>query len=241
MNNLNIANKVTMSSLEIVDYINAHRKEVATIEKPYKELRHDHFMTKVPQVLGEKAAPIFLGTDIYTNGTGGTVQRQIYRFPKREACLMAMSYSYELQAAIFDRMTELENQISKPQLPDFKNPVESARAWADEFEAKQIALKHLEIAAPKIQYFDMVADVNNYMNATTVGQKFGMSATVLNKHLESLDVYNRSIKQGRVFQQWFIDKGLGVMKKTENGYNQSRFTNKGEQWVIEKLTSEGII
>ena len=32
-----------------------------------KELRHDHFMAKVPQVLGEKAAPKFLGTDIYTD------------------------------------------------------------------------------------------------------------------------------------------------------------------------------
>lgn len=145
----------------------------------------------------------------------------------------------EFTAALVNRWYELESQM--PQLPNFNNPAEAARAWADEVEAKQLAQEQLQIAAPKVQYFDMVADVNNYMNATTVGQKFGMSATVLNKHLEALDVYNRSIKQGRVFQQWFIDKGLGVMKKTENGYNQSRFTNKGEQWVIEKLTGEGVI
>lgn len=147
----------------------------------------------------------------------------------------------EFTAALVKRWYELENQITKPQLPDFTNPVEAARAWADEVEAKLIAQKQLELAAPKVEYFDRVADVNNYMNATTVGQKVGMSGTTLNKHLEQFDVYNRAIKTGRVFQQWFIDKGLGVMKKTDNGYNQSRFTNKGEQWVIEKLTSEGIV
>jgi len=54
-------------------------------------LRHDHFMAKVPKVLCD-AAPRFLGTAFYTNGTGAHVERPIYTFPKREACLMAMSY-----------------------------------------------------------------------------------------------------------------------------------------------------
>ena len=61
----------------------------------YPNLRHDHFMVKVPKVLKE-AAPKFLGTDFYLNGTGAKVARDIYTFPKREACLMAMSYSYEV-------------------------------------------------------------------------------------------------------------------------------------------------
>ncbi len=121
MNELMVAQKtsqsnVTMTSLEIVDFINSQRKEAATVEKPYRELRHDHFMAKVPRVLGEKTAPIFLGTDIYTNATGGTVRRYIYIFPKRESCLMAMSYSYDLQAKIFDRMTAMEVALKKPAL-----------------------------------------------------------------------------------------------------------------------------
>lgn len=93
--NFNI-NEVTMSSPDIVDFINNHRKEIATTEKPYKELRHDDFMRKVPSVLGELHAPKFIGTQTYGNNN----TRHIYQFPKREACLMAMSYSYELQAQI---------------------------------------------------------------------------------------------------------------------------------------------
>lgn len=155
-------------------------------------------------------------------------------------CLVA-GYSAPLRMAIIKRWKELESQALKPQLPDFTNPVEAARAWANEVEAKQIAQEQLAIAAPKVEYFDRVADVHNYMNATTVGQKVGLSGTALNKQLEQFNVYNRAIKTGRVFQQWFIDQGLGVMKKTDNGYNQSRFTNKGEQWVIEKFISEGLV
>lgn len=103
----------TMSSLEMVDYINAERKskaEAAKLKFPCKQhrkLEHRSFMNKVPKVLGEAAAKYF-AVDTFINGTGGKVERNICNFPKREACLMAMSYSYELQAQVFDHMTKLE-------------------------------------------------------------------------------------------------------------------------------------
>ena len=221
-----------MSSLDIVDFINDYRSKNDL--NPI-QLRHSDFMAKVPKVIGELSENY---RSVYRDVTGRSLP--CYVFYKREACLLAMSYSYELQALVFDRMTELENQISKPQLPDFTNPVESARAWADEFEAKQIALKQLEIAAPKVEFYNRVADVGNLMTARVVGKKIGMSAQVLNNNLESFKVYDKRQK-GRVFSQWFIDQGFGEIKKTDNGFNSSKFTNKGEQWIIEKFVSEGVI
>jgi len=103
----------TMSSLEMVDYINADRESKAETEglkfpcKKYTRLQHKHFLAKVPKVLGHTSAK-FLADDTYAAGNGATGVRLIYNFPKREACLMAMSYSYELQAQVFDHMTELE-------------------------------------------------------------------------------------------------------------------------------------
>ncbi|CCH57782.1 anti-repressor Ant [Acinetobacter phage AP22] len=237
MENLQVLNTTSkqipqMSSLEIVDFINEYRAK--NDDQPI-QLRHADFMAKVQKVLGELSENY---RSVYKDASGRSLP--CYVFYKREACLMAMSYSYELQALVFDRMTELENKLSKPQLPDFTNPVEAARAWADEVEAKLIAQKQLELAAPKVEYFDRVADVGNLMTASVVGKKIGMSAQVLNAHLQEMKVYDKRQK-GRVFQQWFIDKGYGELKKTDNGYNQSKFTNKGEQWVIQKFTSEGII
>lgn len=130
----------TMSSLEMVDYINANRKAKAESEgllfpcKKYRKLEHRSFMKKVPKVLGDAAAKFF-ATDTYINGTGGVVERDICNFPKREACLMAMSYDYELQAQIFDYMTELERNINGDlvyTIQQMENIVSTARKASDE-------------------------------------------------------------------------------------------------------------
>lgn len=94
---------VTMTSLELVDFINSQRKEGEA------ELRHDNFLAKVPQVLGEGDALNFKGN--YKDSMNR--QKPMYTFPKRESCLIAMSYSYEIQAKVFDRMTQLEEQVLK--------------------------------------------------------------------------------------------------------------------------------
>ena len=97
-----------MTSLELVDFINAHREEAAVESgKGCVKLQHKHFLAKVPEVLGAETSAKFSADlpDSY-----GRLQ-PAYRFPKREACLMAMSYSYDIQAKVFDRMTALEEQL----------------------------------------------------------------------------------------------------------------------------------
>lgn len=233
--NDNNTDQVTMVSLELVDYINDSRK---FDEKPV-QLRHADFMAKVPKVLGGELSEKF--RSVYTDTTGRTLP--CYRFPKREACLMAMSYSYELQAQVFDRMTAMEQHIAAQNLPSYaiEDPIERAKKWIEEEKQKQAAIQQLELAAPKVQYFDSVADRKNLLNATQVGQKFGMSAKVLNKTLEDFKVYNKAIKRSRVFQQWFIDRGFGELKQTESGHPQAMFTTIGEQWIHEQFVSEGVI
>lgn len=233
--NLIQSNIKTMSSLEISELTGKRHDNVKRLIESFSQ-----------DIESRKALIARPQSEVMQKEVNGRIyEYEVYIFAgeqgKLDSITIVAQLCPEFTAALVKRWYELENQSLKPQLPDFTNPVEAARAWADEVEAKLIAQKQLELAAPKVEYFDRVADVNNYMNATTVGQKVGMSGTTLNKHLEQFDVYNRAIKTGRVFQQWFIDKGLGVMKKTDNGYNQSRFTNKGEQWVIQKLTSEGIV
>lgn len=95
-----------MTSLELVEFINSERAEGEA------ELRHDSFMAKVPKVLGGVQNLL----DTYIHPQNGQTY-SCYRFPKREACLMAMSYSYELQAKVFDRMTELEAKQAPAPLP----------------------------------------------------------------------------------------------------------------------------
>jgi len=106
--------EITMTSIEMVKYLNDERK---LNPDAYAAVRHSQFMDRVPKVIGEVAATKFLASAFYLNGTGAKLSRDIYTFPKREACLMAMSYSYELQAKVFDKMTALEAKVSKFPIP----------------------------------------------------------------------------------------------------------------------------
>ena len=150
--NDNNTDQVTMVSLELVDYINDSRK---FDEKPV-QLRHADFMAKVPKVLGIETSEKFRSSYLAGNGE----QRPCYRFPKREACLMAMSYSYELQAQIFDRMTAMEDALKA------NKPVELSRMdliqLALQAEQENQALRgQVAVLEPKANALDIIADTSN--------------------------------------------------------------------------------
>ena len=233
--NDNNTDQVTMSSPELVEYINAHRQEVATIEKPYKELRHDHFMAKVPQVLGEKAAPIFLGTDIYTNGTGGTVQRQIYRFPKREACLMAMSYSYELQAQIFDRMTAMEEALKKPAL-NLDDPAFLRQALLG-YTEKVIELEHkVQTLEPKAKGLDRIADCTNVLGIRESAKVLKIGQNQLAQYLiDHKVVYRDQYSKIQAYQKSIDQKLVHVVASAP------RLTESGEKVFTQVILTQNLI
>ena len=167
--NDNNTDQVTMVSLELVDYINDSRK---FDEKPV-QLRHADFMAKVPKVLGVETSEKFRSSYLAGNGE----QRPCYRFPKREACLMAMSYSYELQAQVFDRMTAMEQHIAAQNLPSYAidDPIERAKKWIEEEKQKQLAIQARDHAiATK-------AEIGSRREATAMGR---LSAKV--KEVEKL-------------------------------------------------------
>lgn len=144
---------------------------------------------------------------------------------------LVTGYNVVLRNKVIKRWQELE------QKEQFYIP----QTYGDALQLCADQAKQLELQAPKVNFYDTLADKTTLMNATQVGQKFKISAVKLNKLLVELDIYSTAIKRGKVFKQWFIDQGLGEMKQTELGYSQALFTPKGEQWIFEKFTSEGII
>jgi phage anti-repressor protein len=96
--NIELTNHTTISSLEMVEFINSHKKFGL-------EITHDHFVDKAFEVLGEVEALTFRST--YKSSIGN--KYPCYRFHKDEACLMAMSYGLDLQEQLFYRMTHTVN------------------------------------------------------------------------------------------------------------------------------------
>lgn len=117
---------------------------------------HRHFMDKAKKVLGSTLAN-FCERETYGNNN----TRTILLLPEREACLMAMSYSYELQAKVYDAWQALRNTNVQPQHAIPQTYGEALRLAAEQtikVEHQEVIIlehkKQATINAPKVSAFD---------------------------------------------------------------------------------------
>ena len=159
-------------------------------------------------------------------------QQTEYLLDEELTMTLVTGYNIVLRNRVIKRWKELENrELSKMEILQM----------ALESEQQKLVLQaQITLNQPKVDYYEKIVVRDTLLNATQVAQKIGLSAMAMNKHLEQFNVYSRGVKRARVFQQWFVDKGLGELKQTDLGFSQPMFTTKGEAWVIEKLVSEGV-
>lgn len=220
---------VTISSVELVKYINEQR------DKGSAELQHSDFMKKVAKVIGELGAGNFSGTykDIQNK------DRPCYNLPKREACLMVMSESYKVQAAVYDRLQELESKHLKPMLP--QTYAEALRALADESEAKQLALAQIETDKPKVEFAMQVRNLQGSCSISDFAKTIG---TGRNKFYEQLRTDKYLMHNNRPYQQYLNEpRDLfvvveGIPYTDGNGKTfpafETRITGKGQVFLEKK-------
>lgn len=147
-------------------------------------------------------------------------------------------------------------------LPDFTNPAEAARAWANEFEAKQKAQKQVAYLTaenqmqaqiisefkPKVEYVDIILQSNDAVTTTQIAADYGLSAKKLNKILHDEKI------QHKVNDQWILYKdqmNKGYTKSEtiqitkSDGRRESKiytkWTQKGRLKIHEILTDLGFI
>ena len=109
--------------------------------------------------------------------------RPCYILNKTECLYVATKFNDEARAKLVLRWEELESQVRKSEIiiPNFSNPAEAARAWADQYE-KNLALEahnkelkeenqHL---APKGEYFDDLVARNLLTNFTKVAHQLNI-------------------------------------------------------------------
>lgn len=165
--NIDVLNPIkTMSSLEIVKIINNLR------EDGQAELKHDNFLKKIAKVLGSEGVVKFYGTYIHPqNGQN----YPCYNLPKREAQLMVMSESYKVQAAVYDRMVELEQQ--KPAFDPMQtlNDPSAMRGILLTYTEKVLALQAtVQAIQPKADAFDRIASSEGSLNITLTAKTLQM-------------------------------------------------------------------
>lgn len=223
MNQLgNLESETTMSSIEFLnDVINPARKDAG---EPVIENRH--FLARVVDEIDDLG-----NVNLLRNPSGGR-PAQYYVLNMEQMTLIGMRESKSVRRKVLEKLKEMSQSREEFKLPG--NYVEALEALLESEKQKAIM-------APKAEVYDRIVDRGSLMNSTQVGQPLGLSAVKLNQHLSDLGVFNRSVKRGKAFQQWFIDKGYGEMKQTEMGYPQALFTTAGQAWITQELSLQGII
>lgn len=220
MNQLITQDGLTMSSREIADLT---KKEHKNVTRTIEALISDSILTAQIEPLSYEHR--------------GNWYR-FYELNKRDSLVVVARLSPEFTAAIIDRWQELESHQA-PKLPE---PPKLPATYLEALEHLVAKEKLLLQQAPKVAFVDNCVELSTLLTASQVAQKHKMSAIKMNKFLDELGgVYNKGVKRGRVFCQPFIDKGYGELKQTELGHSQALFTTLGEQWINEKLISEGVI
>ncbi len=237
-------NQVTMSSPEIVDFINEYR---AKNESNPVQLRHDSFMAKVPKVLGENQSPKFIGD--YKDAKGRTYP--CYRFPKREAYLMAMSYSYELQAQIFDRMSAMEEAIKAKNSFDITNPTHLLQAIEVQAKLNIELSEKVAVLEPKANALDQIAETSSSFcirdAAKTVGvpeKKFIQFLMNQNWIYRAKDGSNTLCAYSKRLAQKVMTEKVTRVIETSKGpqvFTQARITSKGLTRLAAMVRDAGLV
>ncbi|WP_257824346.1 phage antirepressor KilAC domain-containing protein [Aggregatibacter actinomycetemcomitans] len=141
----------------------------------------------------------------------------------------------------FDSLASHQNPTAL--LPDFTNPAESARAWAEEYEKRQIAEQQAALMKPKADFVDNYVSAGGSKSLRETAKILKMpERDLIMKLISDKCLYRTSGNgnllpyQSRHSQDLFTVK-TGV---TDNGHNytQTRVTAKGIQWIANRYASE---
>ena len=215
-------NELTMSSREIAELLSKN---------------HSNIKISAERMI-EKGTIAMQGLKKYEHNGNEYTE---YLFNKRDSVILVAQNCPEFTAAIVDRWQELENQ--QPALPDFNNPVESARAWADAKESEQKALEIIEQQKPAVEF------VENYVQASTGSKTFREVCKILKVKenvfraflVENKIMYKSS--GGWLAHAQHINAGRFETKtgvKNEHSYTTTKFTGKGVEWIAGEYTKAAI-
>lgn len=211
---MNIANNATMSSIEIAQLC---------------EKQHKHVLADIRNMLAELGLVTADFSAVYK--AENNQQYDCFNLPRRECDILIAGYSIKYRAAIVDRWRELEAGV---QLPNFSNPAEAARAWADEVEAKQVAIALIEQQKPAVEF------VERYVTADSGSKGFRQVAKLLKANERDFREFLSAKKvMYRLGGEWMpyqhhTDAGRFEVKAGvagEHAFNQAKFTAKGINWI----------
>lgn len=227
---------------------------------------HKHVLRDIRNLLGQGVSETNFGLSSYQQQqpNGGVKEVTMYELTPKGCLILASGYDPVLRERIVNKLEEYQQKerAKMLQLPDFTNPAEAARAWAQEYEQKTVlALENKRLEEENVQlaaenqelkndrnYLDLIMRSRALLTISQIAQDYGMSGKALNKKLSEMGI------QYSINGQWIL-----YAKYKDCGYVSSRsiditradgrpdvvlhteWTQAGRKFLYEELKKEGII
>ena len=166
---------------------------------------------------------------------------------------------------VFEVYRKVFHKVANSQvvaLPDFSNPAEAARAWAEQYEQKLIETRRadeaekqvltlsreIESMQPKISYYDTILASKETVTTTQIAQDYGMLAKDLNKLLQDLRVQHKVNGQWILYapyisQGYVHSKAIPITRSSGRKDTKllTEWTQKGRIFLYNGLKNHGIL
>lgn len=229
----------SMTSREVADLTGKNHKDVMrdcrNLISEYEKL----YENQPAQI----CALVKSGTYKDKNGT----DQPCYELNKQASLDLVTGYSLPHRHAVNKRWMELEEAAARPALPDFTNPVEAARAWADAKEAelkaereRQAALAQIEADKPKVEFAMAVRNLDGSCLVREFAKVMGTGQNRMFKWLRDNGylMANNQPYQDYIDRGWFVVVE-GVPFTDSRGKSHptftTRITGKGQVALEKKI------
>ncbi|SDY05864.1 MULTISPECIES: phage antirepressor KilAC domain-containing protein [Acinetobacter] len=152
-------------------------------------------------------------------------------------------YSYAMWiSAAFNlkviRTFDSQSNIPSVALPNFTNPAEAARAWAEQFEAKQIAEQQITILAPKAEALETIADTSNTYCIRECAKTIGIKESELIQLLINKKwIYRDADRKLQPHAQYTIN---GVFMNRTSPVIKNQYDGKERVFLQMRVTAFGL-
>jgi hypothetical protein len=119
--------QAVMNSFELRELVNRARAEFGE-----SQVRNDQFIARVEDELSDDLEGV---QKIFIPHHGNNVQA--YPLTLEQCMLIGMRESKGVRRQVLEKIKDLESKKTVQVIPDFSNPAVAARAWAEQYEAKQ--------------------------------------------------------------------------------------------------------
>lgn len=150
-------------------------------------------------------------------------------------------------AKYVERFNQMERMLKEQSMDSYmiEDPYSRALRWAEEYKEKVLLQKEIEVAKPKVAYYDNVLDTKGSMTTTQVAKSFGMTSHKLNTYLNDKGIQFKMSGMWMLYKEYdgkgYAEIRTYVNKKRETTCHYLVWTEKGKEFIYNLLLEDKII